>query len=176
MSVLRPAPKAKLIMSLFSQQDALIGKALESLCRRFGPTDFIGPLMPFDYTRYYESEFGPGLVRRFVSFQRLVEQDCLVEVKIFACQIEQELGHQGKRRVNIDPGLITAERLVLATGKNFTHRIYLGKGIYADLTLIYQKGRFRPLQWTYPDYASDESLIFWKKVRSFYLDQLKALR
>ncbi len=75
----------------------------------------------------------------------------------------------GNRRINIDPGYINPERLILAKGKNFTHRVYLSKGIFADLTLIFQKGSFRPLEWTYPDYADPEIIGFFNDIRNKYM-------
>jgi hypothetical protein len=93
----------------------------------------------------------------------------LVAIKTATNQIEQHYSQTGKRRINIDPGYMLAERFVLASGKNFNHRIYIGDGIYADLTLIYQKGGFQQLPWTYPDYADKPMISFLKRVRSKYL-------
>jgi hypothetical protein len=74
--------------------------------------------------------------------------------------------------LNIDPGLLSAERLVLATGKNYSHRIYLGQGIFGDLTLIYERGSFRPLAWTYPDYRQEEAIWMFNKIRERYLREI----
>ena len=79
---------------------------------------------------------------------------------------------QGRRRVNLDPGYLLLERFVLASGKNFTHRIYIGQGIYADLTLMFQKGAFRTLPWTYPDYAARDMQSFLTQVRRKYAADL----
>jgi len=86
--------------------------------------------------------------------------------------LEAELSRGGKRTVNIDPGYLIAERLVLASGKNNTHRIYLGKSIYADLTLIYHDKDYRPLAWTYPDYAEPKIRGWLRTLRQKYLLQL----
>jgi hypothetical protein len=88
-------------------------------------------------------------------------------------QIEDHYAHKGRRRVNIDPGYMLRERFVLASGKNFSHRIYIGEGIYADLTLIYQKGSFKKLPWTYPDYSDNGMLKFLEKVRNKYILDVK---
>ena len=82
---------------------------------------------------------------------------------------------QGRRRVNIDPGLLLRERFVLATGKNFTHRVYLGQGIYADLTLIYRRDAFQALPWTYPDYTDARLQAFLLRARSKLQRDLKAV-
>ncbi len=134
-----------------------------------------GPV-PFKWTRYYEREMGPGLKRYFVAFDTLLGQEQLLCVKLRTMEMETMWMNNGNRRVNIDPGILSAERLVLATRKNFTHRIYLGKGIFADLTLIYHKGRFSFLDWTYPDYRSQIAIEFLVRARKKYLGILKQQR
>jgi hypothetical protein len=93
----------------------------------------------------------------------------LADIKWQALEIENQWTVQEKRRLNLDPGLITAERLVLATGKNFSHRIYLGKGIFGDLTLVFSKGTYRPQAWTYPDYKDEQAIGMFNKIREKYL-------
>ena len=171
----RPAP-AKLFVSIFAPEESLIDKALERLESVLGPHDLKGPLLPFNQTDYYEPEFGSNLVRRFISFERLIEQEAIVPIKHLAWKIEKEMSHEGKRRVNIDPGYILLERLVLVTFKNFSHRLYLGQGVYGEVTLIFRKGRFEALPWTYPDYASPEAHEVFMKMRARYKEGLKAWR
>jgi hypothetical protein len=172
MSILKTPPPAKLVCSIFSQQEGLIYRVADALCRTYGNNDFKSPVIPFDVTSYYEPEFGSSLKRIFISFVELVSQDALVDIKYITNKLEQEFRSEGKRQANIDPGILTAERLVLATGKNFSHRIYLGRGVFANLTLIYRKDSFMTLPWTYPDYASKEVIAFWNKVRKSYLKGL----
>ena len=172
MSILQSPPPAKLICSIFSQQESLISIVGNVLSGEYGTADFKSPIIPFDWTSYYEPEFGSSLKRIFMSFTELVFQDALAEIKHATHKLEQEFSKGGKRQVNIDPGILTAERLVLATGKNFPHRIYLGRGVFADLTFIYRKDSFIPLPWTYPDYASQEVIGFWNNVRKSYLKDL----
>jgi len=173
-SLPRPFKPVKLVMSfIFSQ-----GKDfLPALCRadqRFGPVDFVSETLAFDFTSYYSPEMGKGLWRRMVSFEPLVMPDQLVSVKLWTnAQELQILNEQGGRRLNIDPGYLAASKFILATGKDYSHRIYLGEGIYGDLTLIFQKGAFSPLPWTYPDYASEPLLGIINLLRKRYLWQLK---
>lgn len=168
----RPDP-VKLIASLFSPEKELLEWAAGELCRRYGPTDWISRELFFDRTRYYEKEMGWPLHRRFVSFERLISPEAIAAVKLQTNEIEH-LRSEGKdRRVNIDPGYISPERLILATGKNFTHRVYLSRGIYADLTLIFQRGSFRTLPWTYEDYADPEAIGWFNDVRARLMAQLK---
>jgi hypothetical protein len=171
-----PAEAVKLIMSLFSSEDALINEALEILTRSYGEVDFISPLFSFAYTDYYTKEMGIDLVRRFVSFTGLIPPEVLPDVKLATNVLEENYMQAGKRKLNIDPGYIAQAHLILATGKGYTHRPYLRDGIYADLTLIFQGGSFRGLPWTYPDYGSSEVICMLGKMRKKYLEQLKKLR
>jgi hypothetical protein len=118
-------------------------------------------------------EMGAPLIRRWASFRSLVPQDTLPAVKRRVQDLETRWSLQDKRRVNIDPGLLTAERLVLATGKNYSHRIYLGQGVFADLTLLFYRGSYHPLPWTYPDYRDPLSLQIFNRLRDRYLRDLK---
>jgi len=85
--------------------------------------------------------------------------------------LESELAVEGRRGVNLDPGIVNDSRLILATTKDFAHRVYLGSGIYAEVTLIFKDGAFRPQEWTYPDYKSREALEFVLRARERYLVQ-----
>jgi hypothetical protein len=176
MSVPQPPQPAKLVISLLMGDTALAEPVVAALKARFGAIDMLSPWLPFDYTRYYEAEMGSGLQRRMVAFQKLVAQNALVAIKCFTNQLEAEHsdGEGERRRVNIDPGYLLQERFVLATGKNFSHRIYLDRGIYADLTLVHKRGGYQAQPWTYPDYASPEMLAFLTQVRSKYQLDLKA--
>ena len=165
--------QVKLISSLFSPKKGLLEEIINELSEIFGDVDWISPDLFFDRTRYYAKEMGWPLHRRFVSFLKLLPADSLVETKIKTNGLEQQYLEDRNRRVNIDPGFISAERLVLATGKNYIHRVYLSKGIFADLTLIFQRGSFRPLKWTYPDYVDAEIIAYFHEIREKYMKQLK---
>ena len=125
MSTPNEADHAKLIVSLFSQEKSLIDEVILQLEGMFGHTDWISPELWFDRTRYYEREMGWPLHRRFVSFENLILPEDLVDIKIRTNGVEDRYRTDEKRRINIDPGYVAMERLVLATGKNYTHRIYL---------------------------------------------------
>jgi len=173
MSLPQPPKPAKLIVGFFLQDKTLAGGVVRDLQECLGPVDMISRWIDFDFTTYYHKEMGALLSRRLVVFKSLVAQTGLADVKLATNRLEQSYARQGRRRVNIDPGYLLPERFVLATGKNFTHRIYLGQGIYADLTLIYQKGAFRTLPWTYPDYADGSLIDFLTLVRNKYMLELK---
>lgn len=176
MSLPQPPTPAKLIAGFFLKDKSLAGDIAQDLQDRLGSVDMVSAWLNFDYTTYYGKEMGAPLSRRLMVFTSLVEQTKLAGIKRMTNELEQKYRRQGQRRVNIDPGYLLPERFVLATGKNFTHRIYIGQGIYADLTLIYRKGAFRTLPWTYPDYADSRLIDFLTLVRKKYMVDLKRLR
>ncbi|RKY87620.1 phosphoribosylformylglycinamidine cyclo-ligase, partial [candidate division KSB1 bacterium] len=118
-------------------------------------------------------EMGKNLKKRFLSFTELIYPDEITSIKIKTNEIEKKFTEKGKRKVNIDPGYISESKLILATTKNYSHRIYLNNGIYGDLHLIFKNGRFNPQPWTYPDYKEKFNLSFFEKVREKYKDDLK---
>jgi len=173
MSAPERPPEVKLVASIFSSDLALIGKAVEAMSGKYGPADYISAPLLFSYTCYYKKEFGGSLIRRFVAFERLVGAETLPDVKLWTNELERGFAAGEKRRVNIDPGYLAAAHLILATGKGYSHRPYLRDGIYADLTLLYQKGAFQVLPWTYPDYAAGEMIGMLTRIREKYLLQLR---
>ena len=173
MSVPRTPDPAKLVIGIFLKEKSLLKAAAAELTDRFGPIDMVSPWFPFDYTDYYEPEMGMPLFRRMFSFTPLIHQEALAEIKHTTNDLEKKYTVGIRRQLNIDPGYLLHSQFVLATGKNYSHRIYIGKNIYADLTLIYLKGGFKPLPWTYPDYADKRMLAYLQQVRNRYVDDVK---
>lgn len=171
--LLEPLPAMMLCSILFRNRDVCAG-AVARLEKEFGPVEIKSPEWQFDHTDYYRQEMGSDLMRIFLVFSRRVPQDCLVHAKLACRKIEKKFMSCGSRTVNIDPGILTPERLILATCKNFTHRIYLGQGIFAEITLIATRQGLSRLEWTFPDYASAEIIEFWNITRQHYLAGLKA--
>jgi hypothetical protein len=169
-------PPVKLIVSMFTGDETLLAVARGALVNRFGPIDYQSDLLPFDYTDYYTREFGPGLLRQIVAFGNLIRAESLTEVKRTTNELELTWAMEGRRRVNLDPGYVSLGKLVLATTKDYSHRIYLGQGIYAEVTLRYEHGHFRAWEWTYPDYASARYLEIFGEIRRFYVDQLHRVK
>ncbi len=101
---------------------------------------------------------GSPLYRRWVAFERLAAPDALAEAKLTTNAIEADLAAEraagAPRPINLDPGYLDLARLVLASMKDHAHRIYLGRGVYAEITLLYQSRRWQKLPWTFPDFAS----------------------
>jgi len=173
LSLPRKSPEVKLIVSVMGTNEEVVREAVSMLEKQFGAQERSSHLMPFNFTTYYEKEMGPDLFRIFVVFRHLIKPERLPRIKLWSNELEQNLSMEGRRRVNLDPGYISAERLVLATGKNYTHRIYLGQGIYADLTLVYHNKSFNRLPWTYPDYGEEEVISFMNETRKDYMAQLR---
>jgi hypothetical protein len=174
MSIPQEPKPAKLFVSVISSSAERINATLSGLAAHYGILDFVSPLLPFSYTDYYRAEMGKVLLRRFASFDRLIRQEDLALIKVQTNALEDEQTEQGNRLVNIDPGYLVAERLVLASGKNYAHRIYLSKGIYADLTLIYRDNDYQTLAWTYPDYGEPEVRRWLRAIREKYLIQVRS--
>ena len=173
MSVLKKSALAKLIIGFFLKDKSIAKYIIKQLQELFGDIDIISSWLNFDQTNYYQTEMSAPLFRRMIVFKKLIKQSELANIKLATNNLEITQTFQDKRKVNIDPGYMLAERFVLATGKNFSHRIYIGKKIYADLTLIYQKNGFSFLPWTYPDYKSSELINFLGMVRKKYILDLK---
>jgi hypothetical protein len=163
----------KLIVGMFAAEERLFDAACAELVESHGPVDHASPVWPFDFTTYYAEEFGEGLLRQFLSFQQLVDPTRLPEVKLHTNDLEQQFAAEGRRQINLDPGYIDLSKLVLATTKNHQHRIYLGQGIYGEVTLRFTRKSFRPWEWTYSDYRTDDYIRFFNEVRQTYLTQLR---
>jgi len=143
------------------------------LQERYGEIETISQEINFTFSDYYDAEMGGSPVRFFVVFQDLIDPQELARVKLESNAIEDYFSLEGKRRVNLDPGILTAANLILATTKNRSHRIPLERGIYGEVTLLYSAKKYNSFPWTYPDYNSKEVKEFFLEVRQGYLKELK---
>ncbi len=162
----------KLVASLFCGDQSLLGAIRSRLEETFGPVDYQSEQLTFDHTAYYTPEFGPGLVRVILAFERLVDPGDLAAIKRQTNALEAEWLIEGRRQVNIDSGYVSLSKLVLASTKNHAHRIYLADGIYGEVTLNYRDSAFRGFPWTYPDYASPRYCALFAEIRDIYRQQL----
>jgi hypothetical protein len=174
MGTAREPQPVKLIASLLTGEPGLFARVREALVAAWGAIDFESEFLPFDHTDYYAAELGPGLQRQIVAFERLISPSELPAGKRLANELEQSLAAGGRRRVNVDPGYVSLGKLVLASTKDHAHRLYLGQGVYGEVTLAYQQGRFRPWPWTYPDYGSEAYCALLARIRERYKAQLRA--
>jgi hypothetical protein len=177
MGEIKHPDKVKLMTGIIYSDEYFMEKSVNIFKNRYGEIDFESEKIRFSYTEYYNDEMGSVLHRKFISFENLIEPSELPSIKAFTNDIELKFSQPGcngpKRRVNIDPGYLELSKLVLASTKNFAHRIYLDKGIFAETTLLYRNGKFDELEWTYPDYKSSFAKEFFTKVRAAYASQLK---
>jgi len=163
--------REKLVIAILISAAGRKDELLSHLSDRWGPVDFASDPFPFTFTHYYDAEMGPPIDRFFISFERLVDPAILARTKQETNGIEDLFREKGGRKVNLDPGLLSLPRFVLATTKENAHRIPLADGIYAEITLLYGKGSFRPLPWTYPDFRSEPVLSILNKIRARYKSQ-----
>ncbi len=173
MQKVKKTPKVRLIIGMISNKIELFAKVEYLLSKKFGNVDDISKVINFVHTDYYNEEMGQNLKRRFLSFKKLMLPDKISYIKLFTNKIEKKLSdNSGNRKINIDPGYISASKLILASTKNYYHRIYVGRGIYAEVTLYYEDNSFRYFGWTYPDYRTKEYINFFNEVRKKYMKQL----
>ncbi len=163
----------KLTIAMTFRKDLVGERILAEFEREHGEVDMESACFDFEHTKYYEREMGPNLLKQFLSFKALYAREKLVEWKHLALKLEKKYAKDGKRRVNIDPTYLELPKLVVASTKNFAHRIYVGGGIFGDVQLRYQNNRFATHEWTYPDYATPLALGFFQRVRERYFQQLK---
>jgi len=169
------APKlVKVFVGLLTAQLFVLPQVYKLLEEKLGAIDLKSQLLDFNFTKYYEAEMGIELKRQFLGFRNFISPDELVEIKLFTGELEQSLAREGKRLVNLDPGYLTPAKIVLASTKDFSHRLYLGRGIYGEVTLLFRHKRFEPLPWTYPDYRTEAYQQFFHELRARYMAQLKA--
>lgn len=168
MGNIRAPKEVKLFAGMFSSDPAIFNKARGLLERHFGKTDYESPVLDFSHTDYYRDEFGADLKRQFLTFLKPSSIENIYKAKIITNRIEGRLSRQGRRTVNIDPGYLTLSKVVLLTTKDYTHRIHLSGGIYAEVTLHYQGGTFNKWSWTYPDYQTEEYIGIFNTIRDKY--------
>ncbi|MCI0416559.1 DUF4416 family protein, partial [bacterium] len=169
-----PLP-VKLICGLLYKEEKWCKQALTDLETEFGEIDYQSNPLEFHFTDYYFKEMGQPLMRRFISFSRLVDPADLAVIKVWTNSLEEKYSQLDteKRVLNIDPGYLNLTAFILATSKNYAHRIYLGKGVFAQQELLFERRKIQTLDWTYPDYRSYEYQEILKKIREIYANQLK---
>ena len=173
---LQPAPLVKFFfaVSSASQERRLEAEAL--LEKEVGSLELCSKAFCFsDFSKYYDSEFGSQTWKYFLAVKELAPADRLISIKLFAERIQLELCRKGEewlRTVNLDPGYINGWQVVLSTVKNQSHRIYLGSGVFAEVTLLYSKRGFIAFPWTYQDYQSPLQQEYFMRLRARYTEQI----
>ena len=192
MGPISPPHPVKLFCGVLTRFEELFPDIRLALENSFGTVEAESDTLKFDFTAYYEKTMGTGLLRKFYAFHDLVTPDRIVETKVRTNEIEEEFARRHAcgpaaraalawpslgcaRPINLDPGYLTLSKLTLASTKDYAHRIYLRDGIYVEVTLKFQNGRFLPWPWTYPDYQTPEYHKFFLLVRESYAEQLRVL-
>ncbi|HAJ79502.1 MAG TPA: DUF4416 domain-containing protein [Fibrobacteres bacterium] len=165
--------KVKLFLAILFRPDVNRNGLFEKIEKKFGKAEFLYGPIGFSFSDYYKDEMGPDLLKWYIVFEPLIDRDRLPEIKVFTNSMEHEKLLDDKRKVNLDPGYITRDKLVLASTKDFYHRLYLGEGIYGEVTLHFRKGVFRNFSWTYPDYKDEKFLDFLMKARAKYMHEIR---
>ena len=172
----QPQP-VKLIIGILAADETSLAAAIKAINKPFGVIDLASDVWPFTQTDYYKDELGPNALRQFVSIEKLIDPGKLAQIKHDTNSLEQQLADSLKlplpRPVNLDPGFIEPSKLILASTKNFSHRIYIGNKMFAEVTLMYEKGNWRHFEYTFPDYRQSCYQNFLTKVRCRLLEQLK---
>jgi hypothetical protein len=173
------------MVALLSADPDLLTVASKKLSEHYGESDLESEVLPWNITPYYRNEMGEGLLRKFLSFARLVSPQDLPDIKLQTNALESYFarsipapdpaakGYAERRRVNLDPGYLDGNKLVLTSTKGAAHRLYLSQGIYAEVTLLFHHGTFHPFEYTYADYRWPETMTFLLRVRTRYLQQLR---
>ncbi len=160
-----------LFSSVLFHDASMAAHAMLELGQSFGGSAYESEPVPFTFTSYYHEEMGAPLQRIMVAFTKLIPRNSLPDVKNRTNIIEESLRINGRRTVNLDPGILSLENICLATTKPYSHRIYLDKGIWTEITLMFRKDSYESLAWTYPDYASRELIDIFNKLRSIYKER-----
>jgi hypothetical protein len=172
----KPEP-VKLIFGILGCDEQAVNAAADMIKAKFGNCDLESAVWPFRHTEYYAEETGKEIVKKFVAIEKPILPDELADIKLKTNKMEEKLadklGGNLSRPVNLDPGYIEPSKLVLASTKNFSHRIYIGKKIWAEVTLIYSKGQWQSFEYTFPDHKEDRYHSFFSQVREKLVQQLR---
>ena len=167
---------ALLIVAAFSRHAAALARARARLVDHFGPVALASEPYSFHHTDYYVRSMGPELLKQLHVFERLVPLAGLPDHKRATIALEAEIkadgGYPEERPINLDPGLLNLGKFMLATTKDNAQRIYLRDGIFAEVTLFFRDGEFRPWPWTYADYREDAVRAFLLRAREYYKQRL----
>jgi len=166
-----PKP-VKLFVGILSCNKDLFDDVESLLVKHFGEVEIKSEIFPFNFTDYYKKEMGANISRQFICFRKLINPEELYTIKKWTNELEDKFKHNKRysviRPINIDPGYLTHCNLILASSKDYYHRIHLQGGIFAEVTLFYQHEVYKNLPWTYPDFQTEKYKNFFLKVRALY--------
>ena len=181
MGSIRTFNPVKLFVGVVVSEAGRLAEVESRLSAEYGAIDFQSPVIPFTFTDYYRRETGDRILRTFFSFERLIEAGRLPDIKHWTNALETGLAATAssssdvQRPVNLDPGYLEHSKVILASTKNFYHRMYLGRGIFGEVTMHFRNGAWEFFPWTYPDYQSKDYGKFFLELRGRYRSQLKSM-
>ena len=162
---------------LIAGNEAELTAARFELTQWYGPIDDATEIIPWTFSAYYQDEMGQGLIRQWVRFKSLFAPEHIAKCKLETNMAETLLARQFQRGVqrpvNIDPGYVHRYKVILATTKDHSHRVYIAEGIYGEVTLHWHQNRWTPWSWTYADYQSEAAQRFFVKARTAYVERLQ---
>jgi hypothetical protein len=165
--------RVKLFCGVLFSDNELLQQSQKLLIDKFGEIDYQSDRFEFTISEYYRPEMGWPIYRLFWSFKHVIHPKQIARIKIECNEIEDQLAVDGNRRINLDPGYMDYDKIVLASAKYNGQKIYLDLGIYADLTLHYEKGNYYPYPWSFPDFKSNQYNKTMLRIREIYKMQLK---
>lgn len=163
----------KLFTGILYSDDAMLNQAINAMIKSYGRVDYTSPIFEFDLTDYYVPEMGSPIQRQFVAFERLINPKEIAQIKVKTNEIESAISSDGNRKVNLDPGYMDYDKVVLASAKYNGQKVYLDLGIWADLTLRFEKNRFHPYPWSFPDFKTGMYEDVFLEIRGIYKIQRK---
>ena len=161
MKPLKPK-KVKLFIGIIYNKKEVLNSILPVLKKKFGEIEDKLEYN-FNHTDYYEDELGKKLKKYVIVFKKEINPELLPNIKLFTNSIEYKTN---KRIINLDPGYLNKQKLILATTKERPHRIYLKNGIYADLTYLFKKNDCIILRNTFPDFREKFVQEFFIKIKN----------
>jgi hypothetical protein len=165
-SAVNPPTKSFLFLAVLRHSEQMpIQRSEDLIIETWGKFSTVLKLDYFPMKEYYAKEMGQPLAREIYVYEDLYDREILIQAKLKSMQIEQDFSFEGRRTINIDPGLISLEQLTLISTKPFSHRIFLGNNLYGDLTYIYKQNNYQCLPWTYPDYKEQSVIEFFESIR-----------
>ncbi|UCH98340.1 MAG: DUF4416 family protein [Candidatus Aminicenantes bacterium] len=176
MGVEKEFSPVKLFSGFIYGDEDIYREVKKRLAGIFSPVDLESDVFNFDFTTYYNQEMGTPLFRRFVSFKEFILPEQLPDIKLLTNKIEIETACDGKRTINLDPGYLSEANVIIATTKNYYHRVPLQKGIYAHMEYVIKGKKICPLAWTYPDFKTEGYLDFFQRLRLLYKKEMKEIR
>lgn len=175
MANIYPFYPVKLVIGILISDYEYKNKLEQDLINEFGKIDYESELLDFTYSSYYNREMGTSIKKYFLSFNELRPPDTMVDIKLITNKIETKYSRNSCRKINLDPGYLFLSKFILTTTKDGSHRIPLHSGIYAEITLMYEKNSFRPVEWTYPDFKDIRYISILNSIRKTYKIQLTLL-